>query len=325
MIPLLLLTAFAADGYYHPAEVSAASSAFARAQQVAGTAFEDRSETSQALAAALRNYEEALDLLGDRAPAAERARLEAVEQQYNRDYAVLSAFAQEQLDTLDAAFSEALTRAIGDRDVEVCRPATASTGPRMSPRFGAPSGPESCDGTDLNASLAKTMDADPALAAALDGLLAAEWPTFTVDKAAVPGVGTGELTHAVPVRAWMFRLAPDGLKAIELADEEERLVFQAAIEEGASQAELQEMVGAAKALDAKTAARRAELAAPVLSATEKMVGKWAKKNGAVVGWCAQPALLGGCTVPAPDGAVADEVAATGAVSKAAQRANASRP
>lgn len=320
MISMLLTLSLgiAAPDHFHPQDVAAASAVFERAQTKAGTMFQRASETSESLAAALRHYEEALDLLGDRAPAAERERLAALEKTYHREHAVLSAFAQEQADAFDAAFSSAMERAIGERDLTVCRVATQS-GPRMT--RSRVEGPSSCPGTNMSATLAAAMDVDAVLKAEVDVILGAAWPSMTVDAKPMEAVGGSGLTHSVPVRTWAKRLAPDALISIEQADEEARLGFAAAIEEGATPEQLQAMVGEAKKVTAITAQRRADLAAPLFTATEKVVGKWAKKKDAVVGWCAQPAFLGGCTVPILPDTVADATEDAGPVAKVASRQN----
>ena len=314
-------TALAAPvGFHHPLDVADASQRFAEAQAVAGEAFASRQERAASLAAALRAYEEALDLLGDRAPEEARARFLALDKAFRRDQAIVSAFAQDQLDTFDAAFSGALSRAIGARTLDTCRVAPERT-LRVGPRGPSPK-PEACEGADLNAELAAHMDADPQLAADLSQLLDAAWPAFEVDVQPIaPVAGDPWLDlHAV----FATHTGP-ALTAIATADEDARLDFQVAIEQGASLEARQAMLDKARTITQRTASQRAAMAAPVLEAVEAMVAKDVKKGGPAIGWCAQPALFGGCTGAPAAAPVAARLIEHPKVAKALERASAWRP
>ncbi len=327
MLTLLLslsLSHAAPAGHYHPNEIAASSQLFGRAADVAGTIYQDREEQAQALAASLRAFEEALDLLGDRAPADQRARYAELEQLYHREHAVLSRFATEQADAFDAAFSGAMERALTGHDAQECQDAMPS-GLRTAPRFGGRAQAEPCIGPSLNAEIAAEMDDDPVLQAELESMFQATWPEWSLTAEPVAAVGPADATATLSVRAWMRRGAAKALRAIIEADEIARLDFQAAIESGASKEELTALTADAEAVTALTAKRRAEVAYTVLATTDATAAKLTKKGGATLAWCAQPALLGGCSTPA----LADEVATAlfehPKVKKAFGRADAIRP
>ena len=216
---------------------------FARAQQVAGTTFEQRSETAQALAAALANYEVALDLLGDQAPAAERTRQASLQDAFNRDFAVLQAFTNEQLDGFENAFVGAMQRALEGLDAVECRPTGKRSGPRLAPRFGG-SAPEevTCEGQDLNKQIASQMDADPQLEADLGLILEREWPELTVDAQPQAPIDAAA-QHVIPVQPFFALGAADAMEAISEADDDARATFEEAIAEGATTEQLRHAGG----------------------------------------------------------------------------------
>jgi hypothetical protein len=317
---LFVFAAHAGTGYYHPSDVSADSTLFAKAQEVAGVTFQQRSETAMALAGAIRHYEEALDLLGEAATEAERARHHEIAARYNREFAILQAFTNEQLDGFEAAFVGALQRALIDQDALECRPTQARSGPRLSPRFGGGgTDPVTCDGDDLNAVLASQMDQDIQLQADLDAILGSEWPALTIDAQPQPNYPP-TATQFMPIRDFMRHGAATALDAIEEADEDARLTFQAAIEEGATPEDLASWRAQGIAITDETAARRAALAADVCAAADKYWTRLEKKS-ARVGWCAQPAMLGGCQGTAATQSTFDATVQYGAVRKALARAN----
>lgn len=320
----LLCTTASAAGFYHPDDIAAESALFARAQREAGTVYGEREERSMALAAALRSYEEALDLLGPDAPAAERARLDALDRVFRREVSVLQRFTSESLDGFESAFVSAMQRAIGGQALVECHASQTARGPRMTPRFGG-AGPEpvQCEGEDANQRLARAMDADPVLKAELDQILTRPWPELTLDV--VPQAPVAASAAAVvPVLPFFRTGAREALAEITSADEDARLDFQAAIEDGASPEKLASFRAEADRITATTAAQRAAVAAIVRAPVEKLWAKLAKK-GQALGWCAQPELLGGCTAPVASAELITSVQTHPTVSRAFDKARAWRP
>lgn len=307
-----------AGAFYHPADVSAASARFAEAQQTAGTAFQARQERSDALAAALVHYETAIDLLGDRDVAAHRTRHTTLRTAFGRQQAVLRATASDFLDAFDAAFSDALARALDGRDAEVCQPDAG--GLRMGPRF-ARGERTTCEGDDLNAELATAIDADPALGRDLEALLAMAWPAFDLPTEAVAAVGDGAATLDPLGTLQTSDSARAALTAIDRADDDARLPLQAAIEEGITEADVPTLKAQAASITAATAASRAALASPVLDTIEATAAKLDKKGAApTVAWCPQPEIFGGCTPEPVDADCTETILTHPKVAKALDRA-----
>lgn len=297
MIALFAAAALAAGGTYHADDIAEKSVLFGEASAVAGKAFEARQDKAEALARALDAYQVGLDLLGDRAPAAERTRYEALRKEYGREHAVLDAFASTMMDDFDGEFTAALGRALKAYPGAVdCEREIADTGGMKVPGRKAPTKPNpDCTGQDLNDALAKAMDADPKLNSAVKEILALQWPDVDLAAEAQPAIGTGE--RAIAVTAVFDPSRNAVLKKIQGADDEGREGFQAKIEQGASKDELAAMVAESEKITAATAAKRASYAAPILAVADKTLAKWAKKGEPATAWCANPVLLGGCAVP----------------------------
>ncbi|MCB9671802.1 MAG: hypothetical protein H6734_20160 [Alphaproteobacteria bacterium] len=282
---MLWVTA-ALAGFYHPRDVAAESGMYGSVAQVAATRASDAQQRARSLALALQDYEEALDLLGPAASEAERARLHALTRQYNRELAVLQAAVDRLVGGFDAAFVASMERALAKHPGAVRCERDVATGPSI-PGLGARTQRNpACQGDDLNSAIAAVMDADPRLAADLD-VLDAALPGFTLEPVPTSIVAD----RWIGVAPFFQAAAGKALKGIRRADEEARLPIEAAIEQGASREELEALKPRAEAIDADTARRRAELGVPVLARADAVLAK--KAPG--VGWCAQPATLGGCT------------------------------
>jgi len=290
MLGVLLVLPALAGGHYDPAEIARQSEQYARAADAAGATFRDRSAAVEVVARGLVQYEEALDLLGDRAPADQRERQAALEKAFHREKAVLQAFAGTMMDDFDSEFSAALDRVAPD-DAVACQ-TMIPTGKAL-PGMPAPmkKNPE-CPGEDLSARLAQKIDQDPALKTAIDEILALEWPQVTVPDTPQAPVGPSE--RWIAVQPWFRAVAPSRLKAIDRADEDARLPIEAALEDDPTTDEMRALVDDAKAIDARTASARAQLAAPTLAAIARWNDKKAKKD-LDVGLCANPIPFGGCT------------------------------
>ncbi len=296
MLTLFCALAVAAEpaGFWYGDDLAAASKLYARSSEALQATADARQQELERTAAALREYRVALDLLGDLAPAAERARLEALETAHARNHAVMSDFAGALVEDYDVALTAAVERAAAARGpVVICQAEIPA--PQSGPRIpGAP--PKrvknpACVGADLNAALAAAVDADAAAVAAIDGILARPWPAPSgIDLAPQAPVGAGErwLRPVDLLRAG----ARGALAALASADDDARDEVEAAMESATTQAELEALVPRVKAIEAQTAAARAALAAPVLAAAEARLAKWKEPATA---WCANPSALGGCT------------------------------
>lgn len=282
----------AGGGFYHPNDVAAESAVYARSSEKLSAPVEALQAEVDALGPALLQYREALDLLGARAPAAERDRLLALEAQYNRQYAGAQSFLDGLVGGFDDAFVQAKDRAVaglGVPAVECEREvATGMSMPGM-PQRRTPN--PACTGDDLNGKIAAAMDADPKLAAALEELLARPFPHVELDVDPQPVIGAGD--RWISVSSFVRLAARKQLTAIDNQDDEARAEIDALLETGATPQELAAAQEKGQEIAAATAAKRAALAAPALAAADKLLAKWAKKEPATA-WCANPPALGGC-------------------------------
>ena len=257
--------------------------------------FEDRQRDAKVLATALRSYELSLDLVGERAPVAERERLTAAWKEYNREFAVLDAFATTMMEDFDAEFRAALERSLKNHPGAMECVAEVATGPKMMGIKQRTQPNPDCKGNDLNVQIAHELDVDPILTKAVAEIVALRWPEVALDSAPQAPIGAGE--RAVNVAALVREVTPRALAAIDSADRDARDAFAARIEQGASKDELVALVDSSHALSAKTAEARAAAGRPVLAAADKALAKWAKKGAPATAWCANPVDLGGCTLP----------------------------
>lgn len=309
--------------HYHPDAVARASQAFARAQEASAAPFDTLQATARARAAALQDWKLGLDLLGDRAPDAEQAAYTEARKQFFRDRAVVGAFASDLMSGVDAAFTDALQRALaaaGGDDWPVCtdeRPRGLRMAP--GPRSAAPAA--ECPGEDRSAALAAAMDADPALEQALDALLPDAWPAFSATGE--PGTAT-EGAARLDLVAWMRQHAPQALAAIDRDEEQARVPIEARLEQDPSPSELDTLRAQVAAITEGTAARRAALAAPVLDAVDTMASKLAKKGVPAPALCVRPMVYGGCAQPAMAADAEELLVTSGKVRKALAQAAATR-
>lgn len=271
-----------AASFYHPSDVADASKAYADASQNAASRAGDAQRQARSLAAALADFEEANDLLG--APPSERHA--ALTKEYNRQFAVLQAFVDEQIEAFDLAFLASMERALKAHPAAARCLREIPVGTQLPGMRARTQANPDCRGDDLNASLAMAMDKDPELRGVLKQLDDRTWPTLALEPVPQPTSGS----RWIAASTFFQGVMPDTLRRIRGIDEDERLAFQVAIEQGASREELEKFVDAAKVIDRKTAALRAEAAAPVLTRAAVVFTKAAPDAG----WCAQPAVLGGC-------------------------------
>jgi hypothetical protein len=288
------LTAAADPGRASPADIAKASALYAQASEKAGGTYAERERRAEAVAAALTAYREALDLLGARAPAAERARLEELQRAFNREVGVLRAFAETALEDFDEVFSAAMARAL-PAGAKVCEGQIAA-GPALPGMPGRTRENPDCTGVDRSAEVARAMDADPRLRSAVTQILALEWPAITLVPEPREPIGGARW---IPVQPLLRGLAGARLKVIDRADEQARVPLAAALEEGFDKADAPALVEQGRAITERTARERAALAAPILAAIE---GRASKLGAPDLGWCANPELLGGCagTRASPD-------------------------
>lgn len=285
-----LASALAAPvGHWHPDDLAPLSKGFAESSEKLQVPYGEASAKVEALASALRAYREGLDVLGERAPAAERERLEALEAAYAKQHAALQGFADQVIGDYDAAFTGAVERAAAARgETQQCPSTIPDGGPRIPGRPSKVVANPECVGEDLNAALAAAVDADPELAAAIAEILGRTWPEVTLPAEPQAVVGTGE--RWILVRELLVAGARDAMRRIENEDDLARTKIEAGLE--SESPDVEALKAEVKGIEAKTAAARAALAAPALAAAEKALAK--RKGEPATAWCANPVALGGC-------------------------------
>ena len=282
------------DGYYHPDDIAAASRQFAAISTEMEAPVAALEQALDAQATALNAYREALDLLGPRANADERARLATLEATFHRQHAAAQRAVDALVTGFDAAFSASMERALAGLGMRltVCaaevpdgRPLPGIR-PRMKPN-------PDCAGEAVSARVAASMDADPALAAALRPLLT-DAALAVPALPAAPQAPVGGSAQWIDLSRCVGALARERLLAIDRADDEARDALEAALEQDPAAAGSAALRAQGEAVAQATAAQRAALGAPVLAAADKLLAK-RSKGGSPPGWCANPALFGGCT------------------------------
>ncbi|MBN1336385.1 MAG: hypothetical protein JXB39_10530 [Deltaproteobacteria bacterium] len=295
MLPVLLLVGplvAAVNGFYHPDDVAEASSLFGRAAAATGGAFEaaqaDLDRASRALVALDRNAA----LLGSRAPDGFADYSLALRRDGARGLASVQSFVDALITAFEADFGAALQRALpgvaeGQPTVE-CRATMALPGGPVIP------GRTHCPGRDLNAGLARAMDADPALQADVDRLLATPWPGFALSGVTQPVVPLTGVQAFLRMDAVVEALIAPRIAAIEAQDRAARTPLEADLEEGDETARGAAME-AAEALrvryEAAMGALGGRLVDALAEALPRLEGQGAPE---AVGLCPNPAALGGC-------------------------------
>jgi len=282
------------DGYYHPDDIAAASRQFSASSAQMEAPVAALEQALDAQATALNAYREALDLLGPRANSAERARLAALEVAFHRQHAAAQRAVDALVTGFDAAFSASMDRALAGLGMRltVCAAEVADGRPLPGIRPRMKANPD-CVGEGVSARVAASMDNDPALAAALRPLLSDAALTVTplpVAPQAVVGGGDQWIDLARCAGA----LARERLLAIDRADDEARDALDATLEQNPAAAGSAEVRAQGEAIAQATAAQRAAVGGPLLAAADKLLAK-RTKDGIPPGWCANPALFGGCT------------------------------
>jgi len=290
---LIFLTA-ALAGSYHPSDVAMQSDAFRQSSDQLGAAARDAQSRSRAIATALRRFEEGLDLLADAEPSGQRDRLAALEKQYNRDFAEVQRFADVLVGDFDSAFKAALSRALVAHQGAVRCRAEVADGPKLPGMRQRTRANPDCSGPSLNIALAAAIDADAQLRVELEEIAQRQWPVYTEDSTPVAATGG---SRWVEVSGFFRAAVGDRLRSIDRLDEEARLPFEVAIEQGADTDALKKLRSQAEQVDAQTRSRRASLAAPALARAQVLFAKLDPPAG----WCAQPVLLGGCVGQQDDG------------------------
>ena len=274
-----------AAAYYHPSDVAQASTVFHAAAERLVPTFDAQQAALSKVGASLEDLELGVALLGPSCPETTRAWGLETRKQLTAQFLLLQRHVDSIQDGYAQAFGDALARALakvpGGSTATECQ----SKGPSFGPSMGRST---SCSGDNLNATIAKVIDADPALQKAVADLNGAAWPELTVTPAAQPVVPiTGEASW-MNLGAVAKALVPDVISAEKDALEADLEGLQEGLE-SKDPAALAKAQGRKDAYLANLAGNGAMLRGLIDEAVR------AKKKGVPsVGYCANPPGLGGC-------------------------------
>jgi hypothetical protein len=294
----------AAPGHWHPSDLAPLSALYAESSAKLRSVLADRESSGQAFADAILEYEEALDLLGPDAPAAEREHLAELESDFKSLRLEVQLFAETLVGDYDSAFRRAVARAAGPSfyELQECQAHIEVEGTSMPGLPADTIDNPACEGPNLNATLAAKADADPELKADLDEIVARPWPQIAATVAPRPVLG-GE-PRWVSVRAVVAGVAGESLEGIASSDALARMELSSEVLEAGDDPEaLADLRTKADAIDQNTATSRATVGAPILAAARTVLTK--RSDDPPIGWCPYPSRLGGCLgAEAPDVATA---------------------
>jgi hypothetical protein len=268
--------------HYHPDDVAKKSAVFGKVSENRGPAFEDRSGKIESAGNALSELELGVGLLGASAPDGLKAWASGTRRKIVGEKLRL----QKHVDLLQDDYARVFTAAV-DRalptvgqgyTVEVCGASGVL----------AMMGRKNCPGTDLNEALAKAIDADTGLQKELADISSVEWPSFEVPKEAEPVVALTGTTRWIAGGA-----VADKLLGPWVAQKQNTL--QSAIDKVMPDEPTKDDIAKAQALKDAYLVDLGKAGDTFRTAIAGSLARAAKKGGpADVGWCANPAALGGC-------------------------------
>lgn len=271
-------------GYYLPADVAEQSALFKAASEEMAPRFQAASDRVAAAGAASEGLELGPALLGSAAPEGLAAWAADTRRSLVGQTLRMRRFLLKMQEDYSGVFSQAMGRAITVAGKGYAVKECGNTG--VMAQFKQ----NTCEGEDLNPSIAAEIDRDAALKAALAEIRLLQWPDLVIEKkqwALAPLTGTARSVDAV---ALAKALLGARLKARQAALEE----AAAPLEEGI---EARDPEAIRKAGELKEAWRRglAEDGAAWQAILRESLARLEKKGGpAAVGLCGNPALTGGC-------------------------------
>lgn len=288
---MLLLLALSLPGrasppaWYHPDQVAQDSALFQRSSELLGPRYDTLDSQLRLLSPAIEELELSADLGADLLPPATRQYAVATRK------AGIAAHiaAQQQVDRVQdgygRSFGAALDRALATvgKDYAVKQCAGGGGVQAMAGHS------RSCAGEDLNAALARAIDADPQLPQEIAAINAEPWPPVQVAGASqpvVPLTGTAGFVRLGPVAQALWK---DRLESRSDALDRAVAPLDDAIAGGDA--------AAMKTAQEQRAAYERKLAADgqvLTGLLAETLGHLKKGAGANVGFCVNPAVLGGC-------------------------------
>jgi len=290
LLPFVIAALAAEPAHYHPDRVAAESALFAKYAEAQGPRFETLQRDLVRWSTAVEALERAVLLAGDRAGAEVSAWAEDTRRTLVHQYMTAQAHVGVVEDDSAETFGAALERALAPMQERYALTECASASSILSLAGPGGRGSHACDGENINGALGSALDADEALAAAVDEMIAIEWPAIVLTptpQAAVPlsGPPSGEGAH-LQLAALAEVLDADVLRTMSENLEDKLAPLDEALSAGDADA-----LAEAEGIRARYEAAMAERGGQLLSAIEKPLSKLAKGGVAL---CLNPPELGGC-------------------------------
>jgi hypothetical protein len=300
-----------AAAYYHPDDVARVSTVFNAAADRLGPMFDEHQAQLTKVGTSLEELELGVALLGPSCPESTRAWALETRKHVTGQFLIVQKHVDGIQDGYATAFGDALTRALP----KVPGGVTATQCQTKGPSFGPAMGPStSCSGDDLNGAIAKVIDADPVLQKAVADLNGAAWPGLAAAPAPQPVVPITGDANWMNLGAVAKALVPETLSAAKDSLEADL--------EGLREGLLSRDPQALAAAQAKKDAYLAKLTASgtTLRALLDDAVRGKKKGTPAIGYCANPAGLGGCPGTEVTDAMIAELRADPKLTKAIDKA-----
>ena len=300
-----------AAAYYHPDDVASASTVFNAAAERLGPMFDEHQSQLTKVGVSLEELELGVALLGPACPEATRAWALETRKQVTAQFLLVQKHVDGIQDGYASVFGDALARALpkvpGGTTATQCH----AKGPAFGPTMGKST---SCSGDDLNAAIAKVIDADPVLQKAVADLNGAAWPELAVAPAPQPVVPITGDAKWMNLGAVAKALIPQALGAAKDSLEADL----EGLREGLESRDPQALSAAQEKKDAYLAKLTASGTTLRALLDDAVRGK--KKGTPSIGYCANPAGLGGCPGTEVTDAMIAELRADSKLTKAIDKA-----
>jgi len=274
-----------AAAYYDPDDVARVSTVFNAAAEKLGPMFDEHQAELTKVGVSLEELELGVALLGPACPEATRAWALETRKQVTAQFLLVQRHVDGIQDGYGKAFGDALGRALpkvpGGATATQCQ----AKGPSLGPTMGKST---SCSGDDLNAAIAKVIDADPVLQKAVADLNGAAWPELALAPAPQPVVPITGDANWMNLGAVAKALIPDTLSAAKDSLEADL----EGLREGLESRDPQARSAAQEKKDAYLAKLTANGTTLRGLLDDAVRGK--KKGTPSIGYCANPPGLGGC-------------------------------
>ena len=270
-------------GYYNETEISKASTLFAEASKISAPQFAKAESTIRQHAGIIKDMETNIALLND----TDLETWFSQNQKYMLGYRLqVSKHATMLTEDYDTEFSSAMNRAIEglefDGTLEVCEAQAIHAMMGAAPK---------CDGTSFSTQLAKSMDNDPTLQAAIESINAIPWPEAKVTLQSMPIVEITGAAAYIDLNTFVRQMMGERMKEHQRWLEQQNDALVEGLETGDKEAFKKAEQNRVLYLD-----RLSTDGQVLFEALQKYAAKRGKKNPVVqsIGFCGNLEELGGC-------------------------------